>query len=186
MIKINLMEVRAESRTDALKIQAAVAVVALLVTVGVCFHFYSSINSEIERVQNEVRTTRQAIQDMRAIIGEIDEIKQRKETVERQLEVINQLEAGRLDTVQMMEAVSRATPEQLWLQRLTYAGTGVQINGLALDNHVIAELIQNLNRNPNVSGVVLSETTRVRHGNIDAVRFSMRFNVRPIRDEQKG
>ena len=184
MIKVNLLPVKADRQAETLKIQGAIAAVAILVTLGVCWSFLSGIKQEVERTKQEITSTQAEIRKLRDIIGEIDQIKQRKENLERQLAVIESLEESRFDTVRMMEAVANTVPEQLWLNSLTYSGNGVSVNGHALDNQIIAEFIQNLNRHKQVTGVVLGETSRVDRGGLSIVRFSMRFTVRPERPER--
>ncbi len=179
MIKINLLPVQKTSRNDALKIQGAVGALALIVTLGICWFFLSEINGEVEAAQQQITDTRNAINDLKKIVGEIEDIKKRKADLEKKLEVIHELEAGRLDTVRAMDGIARAVPEQLWLDNYELAGRGIKLSGLATDNQVIAEFMQNLSSNPQVAGVLLSETVRQTKEGYDIVRFSISLKFEP-------
>ncbi len=186
MIKVNLLPVKIDKRAETLKVQAAIGVLALLLTLGICYWFYSDITSQVTRTQQQARQTQQEIEKLKSIIGEIDKIKNRKADLEKKLAVISDLEEGRFDTVRMMESVALALPEQSWLESLAYSGNSVSVDGYAFDNQIIAEFIQNLNANPQIGNVVLSETARKTVDTYDVVSFKLTFNVKPVRQGKKG
>lgn len=185
MIKINLLPHRAEQQGSSLKLQAAVGAVALVVVLATCAYFLAEINGRIDDTKAQITQVTNEVARLQSIIGEIDKIKERKADLEKKLAVIDELEMGRLDTVRLMENLSRATPEQLWFEKVDYKAKRVSISGAALDNQVIAQFIQKLNQTPGFSGVVLSETTRAVQNGLDVVRFSLSFAAQPNRPAKK-
>jgi type IV pilus assembly protein PilN len=179
MIKINLLPIRHEQKGIGLKVQAAIGGVVLLITLGICGYFLAEISSRVSDTEAQIARVKSEITRLQNIIGEIDKIKERKADLEKKLEVIQTLESGRLETVRVMDALSRATPPELWLTKVDYKAKTVNLTGSALDNAVIAKFIQNLNTTPGITGVVLSETTRANEAKVEVVKFTLRFNIAP-------
>lgn len=185
MIKINLLPHRAEQQGSSLKVQAAVGAVALVVVLAGCAYFYSEINGRVADSKQQITQVENEVKRLQGIIGEIDKIKDRKADLEKKLAVIDDLEKGRLDTVKLMEDLAKATPEPLWFDKVEFKAGRVAITGMALDNQLIAQFIQNLNATPGISGVVLAETSRLTSEGMDVVKFSLSFAVQPNRSAKK-
>jgi type IV pilus assembly protein PilN len=185
MIKINLLPIRADDKTNSLKIQAGVGLAVLLIVAGVCFYFYNEINGQVGRVHSQIKRVEDETKRLQGIIGEIEQIKTRKADLEKKLEVIDSLEKDRLNTVMVMEAVALATPEQLWLSSLDFVGGAVKVQGAATDNQIIAIYIQALGQNPEISNIVLTETRRAEEQGFEVVKFTMTFTIK-INNEAKN
>lgn len=179
MIKINLLPVKKQDQGANLKLQGALAAVLVVAVLSICGYFQSRLLGEIAAMRSQIAKVNEETANLQKIIGEIDKIKERKADLEKKLEVIEGLELGRLSTVKIMELVSRSVPDQLWFDKFELKGSSLQVSGFALDNQIIAKFIQNLSKNPTVSGVVLRETSQALYEKMDVVKFSITFSVQP-------
>lgn len=186
MIKINLLPVKTEKKGANLKLEGGVAAFVLIIVAATCFWFLNALNQEIENTRQQITKTEQEIAALQKIIGEIDQIKQRKADLQKKLDVIENLERGRLDTVRAMDIVAHATPDSVWLETMAYKGGNVLLTGLAIDNAMIAKFIQNLSQNSQVGRVVLSETSQASFKNLEVVKFSLQLTVMPPVDGKQG
>lgn len=179
MIKINLLPVKTEKKGSNLKLQGGVAAFILLAVAATCFWFLNDLDQQLADTRTQITKTEQEIAALQKIIGEIDQIKERKADLQKKLGVIEELESGRLDTVRAMDVIAHATPDTMWLDSLNYKGGSVSLTGLAIDNAIIAKFIQNLNQSPQVSRVVLTETSQATFNKLDVVKFSLQLTVKP-------
>jgi type IV pilus assembly protein PilN len=91
---------------------------------------------------------REEVRKLEAIIKEVQEYKRKQEELQRKIDVIKQLQANQKGPVQVMDFVSRALPELLWLNRMGMKGTRVTITGQAFNSNAVANFIDNLDKVP--------------------------------------
>jgi Tfp pilus assembly protein PilN len=154
MIKINLLsEGRPKvSKARALPVTAGltsepanlwlliVMVLGLLVIGGRYFLLQSTINQKDE----EIATVQKEVDELKSIIAEVEQFEKRRTELEHKITVINNLKAAQRGPVEIMDQISKALPELLWLNRMQAKGTLVSLNGLAFNTNAVANLIDNL------------------------------------------
>ncbi len=105
---------------------------------------YFLLQSEIDQKNEEIVEVQREVDELRAIIAEVEQFEARKAELEHKITVINDLKANQRGPVEIMDHISRALPEMLWLNRMQAKGTGVSLNGHAFNTNAVANLIDNL------------------------------------------
>ena len=78
----------------------------------------------------------------------------------------------------MLDDLSVATPEKLWVVEFSEAGGNTKMVGLALDNETIADFMRRLQKSPYFFAVDLEETTESKEEDLAGFkRFSIKANV---------
>ncbi|MEM9552994.1 MAG: PilN domain-containing protein [Acidobacteriota bacterium] len=105
---------------------------------------YFLAQSALKEKQAAVGRAQQRVAELEPILKEVDEYKAKKEELSTKIDVITQLTTAQKGPVNLMDRVSRALPEQLWLNSMTVKGSKVQLDGIAFNTTAIASFIENL------------------------------------------
>ena len=154
MIKINLLS---EGRTAARAPQAAVAtgrvnnlvfggclVLAVLYFLGMWWHV-----AAVKRDWDDKNRRAQAEVDrLKSIIDEVNGYEKKKASLEAKINLINDLKRNQHGPVRLMDEVSKALPDLVWLTNMNLIGKNIDIHGKAMTPNAVANFIENLKKSP--------------------------------------
>jgi type IV pilus assembly protein PilN len=181
MIKINLVaETPAAATIQAERPQFSLGakqgdiilliVLALgLIVVGTQWFLLTSKRSELREVERQRRRERD---ELLVYIKKVEELEARRDQLRHKINVINELKRNQRGPVRILDEVSRALPELVWLTRLTLKGNNVELGGNAMDENAVANYIANLDASPFFDEPVLKNLSRARG---DTFSFGMTF-----------
>ena len=185
MIKINLLSegkrpaaVRKAKGASALSVGGqdvgplmllAGVVLGILAVAGA----YYLKNAEVAAKQEEVAAAQREVEQMAAVIKEVEDYKGKKAELERKIGIINDLKANQRGPVRVMDYVSRALPELLWLDRMKMTAGSIEIEGRAFNTNAVASFIENLDKVPEFDEPIL-KTTEQQTGGV--YKFVVNFN----------
>ena len=163
MIKINLLvEARADKVSKAPLISLGTGNInnylllsALILAIGWVGLRYWQLSSRLADVKAEVAVNQREYDRLKPIIEEVEAFKKRNAELRHKIEVIEQLKANQYGPVRLMDEVSKALPELLWLTDLGVSGTAISMRGQALNENAVANFIANLGASPFFSEPVL-------------------------------
>ena len=181
MIKINLVaETPAAASIQAERPQFSLGakqgdiilliVLALaLVVVGTQWFLLTSKRSDLREIENQRRRERD---ELLVYIKKVEELEARREMLRHKINVINELKRNQQGPVRILDEVSRALPELVWLNKLALKGNNVEIGGTAMDENAVANYISNLDASPFFDEPVLKNLAR---GRGDTFSFGLNF-----------
>jgi type IV pilus assembly protein PilN len=181
MIKINLVaETPAAASIQAERPQFSLGakqgdiilliVLALsLLVVGTQWFLLTSKRSELREIENQRRRERD---ELLVYIKKVEELEARREALRHKINVINELKRNQQGPVRILDEVSRALPELVWLGKLTLKGNAVELAGSAMDENAVANYISNIDASPFFDEPVLKNLSR---GRGDTFGFSLTF-----------
>jgi type IV pilus assembly protein PilN len=150
----------------------------MLMTAG---HFLY-MNGKVNGKKQEVEEAQREVDELAPFIKEVEEFKAKKVELERRIQVINNLKANQRGPVQVMDQISRALPELLWLTRMQVQGETITLQGQAFNTNAVANFIENLDRVPEFQEPILRETTR--SGPVYNFSLTYRFTYAPPPPEE--
>ena len=151
-----------------------------VVAVGI---WWFMLNSKLKDIQSEVRRAQSEYDSLAHIIQEVEEYKAKQADLEAKVSVIKQLKNAQAGPVQIMDQVSRALPDLLWLDSMTVTGIAVDLRGKALNTNAVASFIENLDKVPEFDEPY-TRNVRKSGGSEDThYTFQITFNYKPIRPE---
>ena len=183
MIKINLLSegkraVRkakpAASLLEGKDVGQYLIVLGLLIGALASGWFWWTLKQRIADQQEEIAIAQAEVEALGAVIKEVEEYKAKKAELERKITVINDLKLSQRGPVRIMDDVSRALPELLWMDRMTMNATTIVLEGRAFNTNAVAALIENLDRVPEFEEPTLRDATE--QGGI--YRFVIDFNYK--------
>lgn len=144
MVTINLLPIKAELRRKALIQHVAVLGICILLVVVALGAVQTSIKYRRDGLQQDITDTKTEIQKLTIKAGEIEDFKKRKQELERKLDIIKDLNTKKTGPVQMLDELSILIPEKVWIKSLNNTGDKLVMEGVAVDNTVIAEFMKKL------------------------------------------
>lgn len=183
MIKINLLSegkraVRkakpAASLLEGKDVGQYLLVLGLVIGALASAWFWWTLKQRIADQQEEISIAQAEVEALGAVIKEVEEYKAKKAELERKIGIINDLKANQKGPVRVMDYVSKALPELLWLDRMTMNATTIVVEGRAFNTNAVAALIENLDRVPEFEEPTLRDATE----QAGIYRFVIDFNYK--------
>lgn len=143
-------------------------VLALIVALGHNF----LLGRTLKKVEGQVAEAQAEVDKLAPIIAEVEQFKAKKAKLENKVDIISQLKANQQGPVQIMDEISRALPELLWLDRMTASGQTITLSGRAFNTNAVANFLENLDRVPQFQEPVLQDTSQTGQ----TYSFVIRFN----------
>lgn len=185
MIKINLLSegkrpaavrrTKAAKGAPSLNLGSWLFAGALALILGGFGAFYLFKYLELKRVEEQVAEAQKEVDELKPIIEEVERFKRKKAELDHKIQVIKDLKRNQRGPVQVLDQVSRALPELLWLDSLEMNKNRVELKGRAFNNSAVEALITSLDNVPEFDEPELVETKR--DGQV--YRFGIKFNFQP-------
>lgn len=189
MIKINLLAEakrpaavrRARPGLDAAPREVGLWLLAGITLLGVlaCLAYGFLLYRKVVAKDAEITQANAEVKRLEPIIKEVDEYKAKKTELERKIGVIEDLKRNQRGPVRVMDEVSRALPELLWLDTMEVRGTTVRLRGRAFNENAIGNFIDNLGKVPEFQEPVLEGAARPSGGGIFTFGVNFKFKVLP-------
>jgi len=141
-----------------------------LVAVGTRWLLLKNERDNLRQVKQERQIERD---ELLPFIEKVEELETKRERLRHKISVINQLKQNQRGPVRILDEVSRAMPDLVWLERLTLKGTGLQLRGVAMDENAIANYYSNLESSPFFKEPALKDLARSKG---DTFSFTMDCN----------
>ena len=156
MIKINLLvEARAERVARAPLISFGAAnmnnyIIVGLIVAGLAFVGlrYWRLSSKLSTIRAEIAVNQREYERLKPIIAEVEKFKKQNLELKHKIQVIEDLKQHQYGPVRIMDEVSKALPDLLWLTNMNVNGDVIRLHGQALNENAVANFISNLTASP--------------------------------------
>jgi type IV pilus assembly protein PilN len=175
MIQINLLPVRQLKRQVVLRQQlymfAAIIATVSLGVGGVWLMDRRAI-AQNEAEQAELHVT---LERLKPIVDEVSTLERREKLLNARIETIQRLRSNQRGPVHVLDALSRNLPDQTWLETIDESAGVYKVAGFALTNFAVADLLRNLQRSKEFTGVDLILSEQVMIANREVKKFIIQF-----------
>ncbi|MFL6195250.1 MAG: PilN domain-containing protein [Thermoanaerobaculia bacterium] len=183
MIKINLLSegkrpAAVRKKSAGMKLegqdigQYMLAAGLLVGVIGLAMTWYYW-DKKVTAKQDEVASAQREVDAMASVIKEVEDYKAKKAELERKIGIINDLKANQRGPVRVMDYISRALPELLWLDRAKMTVNTIEVEGRAFNTNAVANFIENLDKVPEFDEPTLKSTEEQTGG---VYKFVINFN----------
>jgi type IV pilus assembly protein PilN len=152
-----------------------IVLVLAFVVVGGNWYFLSSKRTTLQNQQRELQAERDKLQ---VYIDKVKELEVKRDALKHKIEIIDQLKENQHGPVRIMDEVSRALPDLVWLTNMTVANNVVTLNGQAMDENAVANYIANLDASPFFQEPTLVDLSRASR-DIFNFRLTCVFTYKP-------
>ena len=169
MIRINLLAV---SKTKNKRASVDVSIpgqgmnatvkilVVLLVTAAVNLGYWYELNREKVRIADEMTQAERKNRELAAVKSRYLEREKQMQSYKRRVDVIDQLRGAQFGPVNLMASLGDTVnrTEAVWLSTMKDNGNNIDIEGMALSQDAVANLISNLQRSGFFKSVEIKES----------------------------
>ena len=156
MIRINLLAeakpVRKKRGVSALGGAGRLNTILIGVAIGVAvlallIHWWI-LSSAIKAQEEKIRVAQVEVTRLESVLKEVRDFEAKKAKLQKKVDLINQLKQNQKGPVRLMDEVSKALPDLVWLEKLDYRGNSIHIVGKAFNPPAVANFLENLKRVP--------------------------------------
>ena len=179
MIKINLLPVRAARKKETAIQQLVITGVAIVVVALIVTSLYIVKRVQVATAKEDITSANNKINELKAKIGKLEELKTLKEQVRKKLDVLTQLRKNKTGPAQRLATLSDLTPDQLWLTNYSESGQEIKISGIASNEDLIAQFMKSLEASSDFMAVelVVSEQTVVADTKLKKFDITMKLEL---------
>jgi len=183
MIRINLL---AAERAGAAKkakspgvssaqrvtIIAALILLSTLVTVG---WWYWTLHNRSIRLDEEIAAAEVKAQQLRSVLAQVQKFETRKAVLQQRVTLIEQLRRGQSRPVHILDEISRALPDRLWLVSLGQREKDFSVDGRTTSLTAVSDFVSNLQASPWFTNVEILDSAVDQTPQGPMVRFTMKL-----------
>lgn len=101
-------------------------------------------SEKVEENEARIAEAQREVDELAAIIAEVERFKAQQAELQHKIDVIEQLRQNQKGPVRVMDQISRALPELLWLDRMEMRGPVINLSGRAFNSNAVASFLDNL------------------------------------------
>ena len=188
MIKINLLAVERERvkrkatfQLSAQKVAIGCSLILVASALGVGWWYWSLQRDSAQLDQEIVAAERETVR-LRNVILQVQQFEQRRAQLQQRVTLIEQLRKGQARPVRLLDEVSRALPDTMWLLELRQTDTEVLIEGRCTNLNALSDFVSGLevsNLFTRPVEIVDSQVLPGTAGAPELIRFSVRARLLP-------
>lgn len=178
MIRINLLPYRVARKKENIRIQVNVFIGSVVIVVGLLFLFNTFLNRKIDKLNNDISSTKAQVAKYEEINKEIAEIKQKLAVLERKIRVIKSLERDRMAPVQNLDSLYHLVVEKrMWYTQIEEKGNSIKVSGIAIDNQTVADYMTKVEKSERFVDVRLAAVKqhKLQKQDLNLKRFDINF-----------
>ena len=180
MIRINLLAVRRKvddrKGPSLQKVPLLCTLVLLATALGIGWRFWS-VRQESARLTTEIQRAQQEAQSLRSVIQQVQQFEHRKSILQQRVALIEELRQGQTAPVHMLDEVSRAVPDRLWLAELKQDQAGLKIDGRTTSMTSLSDFVGNLEASGYFARpveIIDSQVENSAQNVVDVVKFTVK------------
>jgi Tfp pilus assembly protein PilN len=120
----------------------------LLVGIVVAGGWWFLENRKLAERQEAVARNQAEAQRLEQIIKEVADYQTQKDSLQKRIDLINQLKQNQKGPVRLMDRISQDLPDLVWIDRMTVNGGLVTIDGRGLNPNAIANFVESIKNDP--------------------------------------
>jgi type IV pilus assembly protein PilN len=150
MIRINLLAIeRAGTKRRpagfqlAQKITVACSLILVATLLGIGW-WYWSLTDRATRLKDDIAAAQAETARLRQVMLQVQEYEQRRAQLQQRVSLIEDLRKVQSGPVRILDQISRALPDMLWLTEIKQQGNDLTISGRCLTLTALSDFVSNL------------------------------------------
>ena len=175
----------------AQKVAIAATLILVLTVLGMGWRYWS-VRQKLGRLDGEIAAAEAETRRLRALLSDVQIFEARRAQLQQRVALIEELRKGQGGPVRMLDAISRAVPDRLWLVQLTQKKdektkvSDVTMVGVATSLTSLSDFVGNLEASgffarpvEIVQSALESQTQQPGSAGVDLVRFTVKATLQP-------
>jgi len=106
------------------------------------------LSSQRRHLDEDIGRAREEVARLKSIIDEVKGYEDKKRSLEEKISLINNLKTNQKGPVRLMDEVSKALPDLVWLTDMQMQGDQLTLKGRTLSPNAVATYLENLKKSP--------------------------------------
>lgn len=177
MIRINLLSVKRKKKPKPLPsfvVTATFITLLVIFILGYLFYYY---NSKLAEARSRFESNKQRIEELKKRVKEVDNFEKLNKTIEERNQIIEQLRKNQNIPVVILDHLSKALPEGVWLHSMTFSGGTISIEGFGFTNSDVVAYVDNLKNSKVFTEINLQESKQIEIEKIPLYQFKINIKV---------
>jgi Tfp pilus assembly protein PilN len=128
-------------------------------TLLVCLGLFFYVSGQIRELDTKIAAAEERQRQLQEIKRQVDALELKRATFQRKVDLVERLKAEQSGPVHMLDEVSKALPDFVWLTNLDQTGPTVKFSGQSNGLTAVADFISNLERSGWFTNVDLASST---------------------------
>lgn len=177
MIRINLLPVKAAQKKEQLRGQLVILLLCVVIAAAGCAAVYLSLTAKVSAAREENARKEAEINRLKSQIGEVGRFKKLQEELQGKLNVLEQLKEGQSGPVHLLDELSKAVPDKLWITSFKESGGAISLSGFGLNEETVAQFLRGLDASPYYQNVELQVVEQTAQGGLKLQKFDITCRV---------
>jgi type IV pilus assembly protein PilN len=177
VIRINLLPVKELKEEIVRRRELMTGVLSLALTGALVLGVYGYQWRQVSGLEKELDGLRKELQVLNVKAKNVVELQKKIKEFSSKSKVIEDINKKKSGPVRVMESLSAATPNALWLTEFKETGGNLAITGVAADNQTIAEFLKALSSHAYFNNTELVETTQNQQPGMPPRKFLIRSRL---------
>ncbi len=173
MIRINLLPLKAAQKQERLRGQLLVTALAVLVALIGCGFLYISQTTRIHQEKAAISKIQDEMMHLRKKIGAVGHYKKMQKDLQGKLAVLDKLKVGKKGPVHLLDELSKALPDKVWLTSFKESGDSLAMSGRGINEKTVAQFMRQLEASPYFRGVELQVIEQTSQGALTVEKFNI-------------
>jgi type IV pilus assembly protein PilN len=149
MIRINLLAVErgAAKRTAFVpavhRVTLGASLILLATALGVGWWFWS-LRQTSQQIDEQIVQAEAETQQLRSVLAQVQKFESQKAQLQQRVTLIEQLRRGQTGPVHVLDEISKAVPDRLWLTEMTQKGQEITLAGVTTSMTGVSDFLANL------------------------------------------
>jgi len=149
MIRINLLAVERGTAKRAVLIPAAhrvtiaASLIVLATVLGIGW-WYWSLRQTSQQIDEDLGRANTEITQLKSVLTQVQQFEARKVQLEQRVTLIEQLRRGQAGPVHILDEISKALPDRLWLVEMAQQGENITLAGMTTSLTGLSDFVANL------------------------------------------
>ncbi len=158
MIRINLLSDREAIRKETSRQQVSIYFLMIVLLMVVLASVQYRQMDKKKNLDVKIRQVKESVDALKLKVGEVEKYKKGKKDLEEKLGIIEKLQTGKKLVAQLLDHLELTLPEKIWIEKMTFKGGRVSLEGYAIDDETIAKFMKDLERSDSFRNVELGMT----------------------------
>ncbi len=106
------------------------------------------LTSRRRHLDEEIGKAKEEVARLKSIIDEVKGYEDKKKSLEEKIALINNLKVNQKGPVRLMDEISKALPDLVWLTDMSITGDVLTLRGKTLSPNAVATYLENLKKSP--------------------------------------
>lgn len=177
MIRINLLSVKRKKKPTPLPSFIVTTTLITLIVIFVLGYLFYYYNSRLAEARSRFEANKQRIEELKKRIKEVENFEKLNSIIEERNKVIEQLRKNQNLPVVMLDEISNALPNGVWLHSMTLSGGNLAIDGYGFTNTDVVIFVDNLKNSKRFMEINLQESKQVEIDKIPIYQFKVTMKV---------